>query len=105
MTISKTVLAEIQAERDYQDAKWGGPEHDKQHGFWDWSNYITKFHGRAVEAMMEFFNARHRGEPLHVEGIRRKVRRQLIKVAALCIAALEHAPDLQHRGGDGDEQQ
>ena len=71
----------VDAERAYQDKKWGGPEHDKTHSAWDWCVYLTKFLGGFARAVMS--------------GDRVEARRQLVKVIALGVAALEHAPDLQ----------
>lgn len=79
--ISREVLAEIMAEREYQDQKWGGADHDKNHAAWDWLVYVLKFAGKAATAVMA--------------GDKVEARRQFVKVAALCVAALEHAPDLQ----------
>lgn len=32
----------IDKERDAQDKQWGGPDHDDQHTFRDWLNFIDK---------------------------------------------------------------
>jgi hypothetical protein len=42
-----TIYEDIQAERDRQDAQWGGPEHDNQHNHGDWNEWRRKFEDRA----------------------------------------------------------
>jgi hypothetical protein len=65
------ILDEIQAERDRQDAKWGGPEHDDRHSFGDWLHYLRKHVNKAVGEDADVF------------------KRQMIRAAALAIAAIE----------------
>lgn len=68
------ILAEIEAERRRQDAKWGGPEHDDQHEPAFWAQLIQDYTGWArVMAGMHSWD---------------KYRRRLINVAALAVAAL-----------------
>lgn len=74
------IYAAINAERDYQDAKWGGPEHDRQHHSSEWVDFIEKYLLRAKENL--------------------DVRKNIVRIAALAVAALEHAPDLQEDGND-----
>ena len=64
-----TVYEEIAAERAAQDAKWGGPAHDDTHFASDWIGYIID-HARRAFAVGGF-------------------RRQMIRVAALAVAAVE----------------
>lgn len=63
----------ILQERERQDLKWGGPKHDDKHGLHDWVAFIIKHLGKAVTW------------PIN----RSVFRRQMIRVAALAIAALE----------------
>lgn len=63
------IFAEVNAERVLQDAKWGGHQHDQSHSPNDWIAYITKHAGKAAD-----------GDSF---------RDQMIKVAALAIAAIE----------------
>ena len=64
-----SVADEIKAERIKQDDYWGGPKHDDQHIHEEWVDYIIT-------------HARH-----SVNG--RDFRYQMIRVAALAIAAIE----------------
>jgi hypothetical protein len=63
-----TVIGEIAAERNKQDAEWGGPAHDDTHSVADWFSFMA-----------------HQ-ENLWVAG---EERYRLIKIAALAIAAVE----------------
>jgi hypothetical protein len=67
------IYGEIEAERERQDEKWGGPEHDDGHTSHDWVAYLARHAGKAV--MWPF------GPSLF--------RRQMIRVAALAVAAVE----------------
>ena len=73
MTPRQTVLLEVAAERNQQDQKWGGAEHDDTHNNHDWLAYITKHLGRT--AMWPFDAV--------------TFRKQMIRVAALAVAAVE----------------
>lgn len=64
---------QILDEREYQDKKWGGPEHDDEHNNHDWVSFIIKHLGRAV--VWPF-------SP-------KTFRQQMIRVAALAVAAVE----------------
>lgn len=65
------IYDEIQQERDLQDLKWGGPIHDDKHSSHDWIAYLVKHVGEAVRW------------PFALDGF----RRQMIRVAALAVAA------------------
>ena len=66
------IVAEIHAERDRQDAKWGGPEHDDSHSLFEWWGFMReRMVGRAYS------------------GGRAAERRDLIQIAALALAAIE----------------
>lgn len=67
------VLIEVFHERRRQDLRWGGPEHDDGHGPHDWIAYIMRHAGRAVMWPWD----------------RSTFRRQMIRVAALAVAAVE----------------
>lgn len=58
------IYDEIRAERERQDAKWGGPEHDDQHTAHDWWWFIRERIGQRRE-------------------------QAFIEVAALAVAAVE----------------
>ena len=59
----------INAEREKQDAQWGGPTHDDQHQASDWARFIYQ--------QLEHLAASD------------DVQERLVKIAALAIAALE----------------
>lgn len=63
------IVAEIHAERDRQDAQWGGVEHDDCHSSSDWMDFID-----------------HQLDRWHEEG---EARVRLIRIAALAIAGIE----------------
>lgn len=68
------VLRDIETERQAQDAKWGGPDHDDEHDTEDWCMYIRKFVKRAE------YDADELGS---------RGRQHLIRIAALAVAAIE----------------
>ena len=72
--IRSEIFDYIDAERDYQDRKWGH-NFDAKNTPNDWVAYITKYAGQAVTL------------PYDAE----QFRTQLLKVATLCTAALEQA--------------
>jgi len=73
MTFQEKIIEEILAEREYQDHKWGGDVHDDRHSSHDWVAFITKHLGKAVCWPWS-------GD---------RFRTQMIKVAALAVAAAE----------------
>ena len=66
------IFEEIRAEREVQDAEWGGPEHDDAHSQHDWHEYIRIHNRRSI-----------RGKKTD------SYRHQLIRVAALAVAAIQ----------------
>lgn len=78
---SPTFMDELRKERDRQIGQWGD-EHDRQHTFYDWIVFTTKFVGRAAIAAMN--------------GDRLEFERQMVKVAAISAAACRsvYPPDL-----------
>lgn len=64
------VLLEVSEERARQDAKWGGPTHDDQHGPEEWEAFLMK-------RIPAFSRAD------------RAFRRRMIEIAALAIAAVQ----------------
>lgn len=66
------VYAEIRAERAKQDAKWGGPIHDDQHGDRDWARFVNEHAERAITARSQAAS-----------------RYQWVRVAALAVAAVQ----------------
>ena len=75
-----SVLTEVFHERRKQDLKWGGPEHDNEHNSHDWIAYIMRHAGRAVVWPWN----------------KATFRKQMIRVAALAVAAVEWCD----RGGE-----
>jgi hypothetical protein len=67
----------IEEERLYQDKKWGGPKHDDTHDVRDWVAYIINYLARTVNQDADW------GRDIRV------ARRYFVKVAALCVAAVE----------------
>ncbi|KKN26490.1 hypothetical protein LCGC14_0874060 [marine sediment metagenome] len=83
--MNNRILAEIEAERIYQDEKWGGPEHDDQHEPNDWIAFITCWNGKA-------FNCCEK-HPIDS----RTFRFNMVKVAALAVAAMESVDRKEER--------
>jgi hypothetical protein len=78
MTKQASIMAEIAAERQYQDAKWGGPRHDdKQETEGSFRSYIE-----------EYSQGVGRGKGLNF-------RTAMLKTAALAVAAIERHDRLQ----------
>lgn len=69
-TDASPVMLAVMAERQRQDAQWGGPKHDDTHTLRDW-----------------FFFINH--QIAHYLHRRQGARMTLIKIAALCFAAVE----------------
>jgi hypothetical protein len=67
----------IERERLYQDSKWGGSEHDDTKDVRDWVAYVVNYLARTVNQDASW------GNDIRVS------RRYFIKVAALCVAAVE----------------
>ena len=74
------VYAAIDRERDYQDKKWGGPEHDRMHNSFDWHFLIRKALAKAMAACGGGANRAANLVALH----------EVRQVAALAVACLEH---------------
>ena len=68
------IFKEIAEERGYQDFKWGGPSHDDQHDEDDWIGFIEE-HARKAAPGMDL-------DP-------QLFRKQMVRVAALALAAIE----------------
>lgn len=69
------VYDDVAAERERQDAKWGGPDHDDEHCPSEFVSFIYEKSNHAVDAVFD-------KSPT-------EVRRRLIQVAALAVAAVE----------------
>ena len=66
------VLGKIAAERGRQDQKWGGPDHDDEHRWFDWLNFIREHTEKARTVT----------DPM-------RYRQRLVEVAALAAAAIQ----------------
>ena len=82
-----SIYDEIKAERERQDAQWGGPEHDDRHAPIEWSSYRARFERRGGQGASR--------------------RANLVKIAALAVAEIEsidrRAPDNAGRMKEGSE--
>lgn len=78
---TENVLNEVQAERERQDQKWGGPVHDDNHSFASFVSWIGNYTGWS-----------HQMAEGH-DWV--KARRRMIQVAALAVASVEKI-DRQH---------
>lgn len=87
------VYDEIKAERDRQDAQWGGPDHDDRHTMLDWPAYITKQLGRYVDAADRPLNVIHdpdsRVPPRTAQGRAQELRKRMLRIAALAVACID----------------
>jgi hypothetical protein len=70
---------EIVAERQKQDDQWGGPTHDDSHERFEWVGFMQKFLERARE--FGYIDCGVEQAKFYEEN--------LIKVAALCVAAVQ----------------
>ncbi len=66
---------EIEQERYRQDKQWGGSNHDDKHGENDWLVILMRHLGLAAND--------------EAEEVPERFRRQLVRVAAIALAALE----------------
>jgi len=85
-----TIYDEIREERARQDAKWGGPDHDDGHGASDWVGFIVRHAAKSIRRdvarrahLLEFADEY---SPMERPPT---VRKQLLRVAALAVAAIE----------------
>lgn len=69
------IILEVLSERYQQDRQWGGAAHDDQHGSHDWIAYLSKHLGKAVVWPFDLIT----------------FRKQMVRVAALAVAAIEWA--------------
>ena len=72
---TEAILREIQTERMAQDSLWGGPAHDDKHAPAEWLSIIVRHLGLAAGDCAEIDPERY--------------RRQLVRVAAVAVAAAE----------------
>lgn len=84
-----TVYDEIQAERDYQDSRWGTGSDDEQNTPWMWAAYIASYSTRWMAGSFM---------PLEYT-IVSNFRAMMVKVAAIAVAAVESVD--RQRAKDG----
>ena len=82
--VFRAICEEIRAEREAQDAEWGGSAHDDAHSQFDWWSYIKAHNDRSI-----------RGQN------RDDCRYQLVRVAALAVAAIQSFARKQKAVADG----
>ncbi len=70
-----SIFSEITQERDAQDVLYGGAAHDDRHGPFTWIALLTRHLGLAVDD--------------GGNDSQERFRRQMLRVAALAVAALE----------------
>lgn len=73
-----TIFAEVDAERQYQETKWGNDNDDKAN-LEDWVSWISHHSSRWFPG----------GFRPHTKETRTAFRKQMVKVAALAVAAIE----------------
>ena len=78
------VLTEILEERVRQNEKWGGPDHDDQHEPAEWEAFVRQHLERGVWARQGKEERR-----AHRQGRKDTWRAQLVRAAALAVAAVE----------------
>jgi hypothetical protein len=76
------ILQEIKEEREHQDKKWGGPDHDDLHSPYEWASFIITYLGQAVTYTVNEVDPKR---------AMRSFRYNMIKVASLAVAAIEVA--------------
>jgi hypothetical protein len=74
------ILEEIKNEREHQDQKWGGLEHDDKLGLWDFAIYIITRSNQI----------NHNSRPgFTTTNLYSVYRRLFVEIAALAVAAIE----------------
>lgn len=80
-----SIYDEIKAERIGQDVEWGGPDHDDTHGIEDWVAIIDEHLRRALSR--------------NDDAAATAARYQIVRVAALAVAAIESFDRVGEWGG------
>jgi hypothetical protein len=75
------ILEEIKAEREHQDHVWGGPDHDDNHHPYDWVVFIINYLGQSLSPIINKERDKKNNYRIY--------RYNMIKVAALSVAAIE----------------
>jgi hypothetical protein len=80
-------LEAIRVERRYQDRKWGGSTHDREHSIAEWAFILSCEIGEAMIALRDALNG----------GDMREFRAELVQVAAVCKAISDQIDGEQDR--------
>lgn len=83
------VYAQIRAERARQDGQWGGATADDRHSALEWIAIVTKHVGKAADYALDAETSAVSGPHPLAQGYRRAIRRRLVSIAAVCVAAIE----------------
>ncbi len=81
MEHTNLILEEIKEERVHQNKKWGGADHDDLHGPYEWVAFITTYIGQSIQDIVN--------ENGNYQLNLRTFRYNMVKVAALAVAAIE----------------
>lgn len=79
------ILAEIEAERKAQDAKWG----EQNHSPIEWSAILTEECGEVAKEALEFHFQREKNTAEWSAQKLQSYRKELIQVAAVAVAMIE----------------
>jgi hypothetical protein len=83
----ESIHREVDGERDHQDEKYGGPEHDDQHLPNDWIAMVARYGGGAA--------AYPTCSKTLTPADRRRFRKGMIQVAGIAFAAIESVDRLR----------
>jgi Mg/Co/Ni transporter MgtE len=74
------ILEEIKNEREHQDQKWGGPNHDDSHHLWEFAEWaLQRARTISINSRPGFDSSKNFSQ----------FRRLFIEIAALAVAAIE----------------
>ncbi len=82
-----TIQEAIRLERQFQDDKWGGKPHDRDHTMAEWALILSREVGEAMDALGAMHWERDdKGTPLERYA---HTREELIQIAAVAVAIIE----------------
>jgi hypothetical protein len=84
-----SVYDEIAEERRAQDAKWGGPGHDDEHGPEMWISLVCKHARRGHDAFVKASKLPNSSQRGALGEAVATYRKQMVRAAALAVAAVE----------------
>lgn len=79
----------IKAEREYQEAKWGDANHDRELSFAEWALILSREVGETMEAAGECYWPQDRRPEVHYIDKLSNLRSELVQVAAVAVAMIE----------------